>query len=168
MKNTFIFLMLMSITNNTLSQENKLHKLVSVGISQAILNNGTGLHGGLNPSFELSKIFSLEGQLSHIYTNIEDYFNSGDYGSSNDINLLAGGRIYLNSREKKNRFFMNLLFGLNYERDDKIVDQAVNYRKIREEYRLGFSVGGFYCFKKLNFGLTYDSHHMVLKFGYNF
>ena len=100
--------------------------------------------------------------MSHIYTNIGSYFLSGDYGRSNDVNLLAGGRFYLNSSENKNRFFINLLFGLNYERDDRLD------REIREEYRLGFSAGGYYRFKKINIGLTYDSHHIVLKFGYSF
>ena len=100
--------------------------------------------------------------MSHIYTNIDSYFLSGDYGRSNDVNLLAGGRFYLNSSENKNRFFINLLLGLNYERDDRLD------REIREEYRLGFSAGGYYRFKKINFGLTYDTHHIVFKFGYSF
>ena len=162
MKKNLLFLLLISFTNITLSQENKLNKLVSIGVSQPILKNGTGFHVGFNPSFELTKTFSLECQLSHIYTNIEDYFLSGDYGSSNDINLLAGGRIYLSPTEKKNRFFINLLLGLNFEKEDRLG------RDVKEAYRMGFSVGGFYRFKKLNLGLTYDSHHMVLKVGYSF
>ena len=162
MKKNLLFLLLISFTNITLSQENKLNKLVSIGVSQPILNNGTGGHVGFNSSFQLTKTFSLEGQLSHIYTNIDSYFWSGDYGQSNDINLLAGGRIYLSPTDKKNRFFINLLLGLNYEKEDRLG------RDVKEAYRMGFSVGGFYRFKKLNLGLTYDSHHMVLKVGYSF
>mgnify|MGYP001324908572 CR=1 FL=1 len=162
MKKLILLLLFFGLINNTISQEKSFEKLVTIGISQPILNNGTGFHVGFNPSFELTKSFSLEGQLSHIYTNIDSYFLSGDYGRSNDVNLLAGGRFYLNSSENKNRFFVNLLLGLNYERDDRLD------REIREEYRLGFSVGGYYRFKKINFGLTYDSHHIVLKCGYSF
>ena len=162
MKKLILLLLFFGLINNTIAQEKSFEKLVTIGISQPILNNGTGFHVGFNPSFELTKSFSLEGQLSHIYTNIDSYFLSGDYGRSNDVNLLAGGRFYLNSSENKNRFFINLLLGLNYERDDRLD------REIREEYRLGFSVGGYYRFKKINFGLTYDSHHIVLKCGYSF
>ena len=157
-----LLLLFFGLINNSIAQEKSFEKLVTIGISQPILNNGTGFHIGFNPSFELTNSFSLEGQLSHIYTNIDSYFLSGDYGRSNDVNLLAGGRFYLNSSENKNRFFVNLLLGLNYERDDRFD------REIREEYRLGFSVGGYYRFKKINFGLTYDSHHIVLKCGYSF
>ena len=162
MKNLILLLLFFGLINNSNAQEKSFEKLVTIGISQPILNNGTGFHVGFNPSFELTKSFSLEGQLSHIYTNIDSYFLSGDYGRSNDVNLLAGGRFYLNSSENKNRFFINLLLGLNYERDDRLG------REIREEYRLGFSVGGYYRFKKINFGLSYDSHHIVLKCGYSF
>ena len=162
MKKLILLLLFFGLINNTIAQEKSFEKLVTIGISQPILNNGTGFHVGFNPSFELTNSFSLEGQLSHIYTNIDSYFLSGDYGRSNDVNLLAGGRFYLNSSENKNRFFINLLLGLNYERDDRVD------REIREEYRLGFSVGGYYRFKKINFGLTYDSHHIVLKCGYSF
>ena len=162
MKKLILLLLFFGLINNSIAQEKSFEKLVTIGISQPILNNGTGFHVGFNPSFELTNSFSLEGQLSHIYTNIDSYFLSGDYGRSNDVNLLAGGRFYLNSSENKNRFFVNLLLGLNYERDDRFD------REIREEYRLGFSVGGYYRFKKINFGLTYDSHHIVLKCGYSF
>ena len=162
MKKLILLLLFFGLINNSIAQEKSFEKLVTIGISQPILNNGTGFHVGFNPSFELTKSFSVEGQLSHIYTNIDSYFLSGDYGRSNDVNILAGGRFYLNSSENKNRFFINLLLGLNYERDDRLD------REIREEYRLGFSAGGYYRFKKINFGLSYDSHLIVLKCGYSF
>ena len=160
MKKITLLLFSFSLINIIIAQNNSFEKLVTVGVSQPILNNGTGFHIGFNPSFELTKSFSLDGQLSHIYTNINSYFLSGDYGRSNDINLLIGSRFYLNSSENKNRFFINFLLGLNYERDDRLG------REISEEYRLGFSIGGYYRFKKINLGLTYDSHHIVLKCGY--
>jgi len=160
MKKITLLLFSFSLINIIIAQNNSFEKLVTVGVSQPILNNGTGFHIGFNPSFELKKSFSIEGQLSHIYTNIDSYFLSGDYGRSNDINLLIGSRFYLNSSENKNRFFINFLLGLNYERDDRLG------REISEEYRLGFSIGGYYRFKKINLGLTYDSHHIVLKCGY--
>jgi len=162
MKKLIFYFLLFGLINNIISQDKSFEKLISTGITQPILNNGTGFHIGFNPSFQLTNTFSLEGQLSHIYTNIDSYFLSGDYGQSNDVNLLFGGRLYLNSFENKNRFFINLLIGLNYERDDRLG------REIREEYKLGFAVGGYYQFKKINFGLTYDTHHIVLKCGYSF
>ena len=148
--------------SNTISQDKSFEKLVTIGVSQPILNNGTGFYIGFNQSFQLTNTFSIEGQLSHIYTNIDSYFLSGDYGKSNDVNLLCGGRFYLNSLENKNCFFINLLIGLNYERDDRLA------REIREEYSLGFALGGYYRFKKINFGLTYDTHHIIFKLGYSF
>ena len=162
MKNLLFLILFFGLINNTISQDKSFKKLVSVGISQPILNNGTGFHIGFNPSFELTNTFSFEGQLSYIYNNIDSFFLTGDYGSSNDINLLCGGRFYMNSAENINRFFINLLLGLNYEREDR------SDREIREEYRLGFAFGAYYQYKKLNFGLTYDTHHIVLKCGYSF
>jgi hypothetical protein len=168
MKKLILYFLFFGLINNIISQEKSFEKLVTIGVSQPILNNGAGVHVGLNPSFELTKSFSLDGQLSYIYTNIDSYFLSGDYGQSKDVNLLVGGRFYLNSHENKNRFFINLLLGLNYERDDRVYDQAIYNIKIREEYRLGFSLGGYYQFKKINLGLTYDTHHIVFKCGYSF
>ena len=162
MKKLILLLLFFGLINNSIAQEKSFEKLVTIGISQPILNNGTGFHVGFNPSFELTKSFSVEGQLSHIYTNIDSYFLSGDYGQSSDVNLLCGGRFYLNSHENKNRFFINLLIGLNYERDDRFG------REIIEEYSLGFALGGYYRFKNINFGLTYDTHHIVFKCGYSF
>lgn len=162
MKKLLFLLLFFCFMNNIISQDKSFENLVSIGVSQPILNNGTGGHVGFNSSFQLINIFSLEGQLSHIYTNIDSYFLSGDYGQSNDLNLLLGGRFYLNSFEDKNRFFINLLIGLNYERDNRLG------REIKEEYRLGFTFGGYYRFKKINFGLTYDTHHIVFKCGYSF
>lgn len=162
MKKLLFLLLFFCLLNNTISQDKSFEKLVTIGVSQPILNNGSGVHIGFNSSFQLTNTFSLEGQFSHIYTNIDSYFLSGDYGQSNDVNLLFGGRFYFSSFENKNRFFINLLLGLNYERDDRLG------REIREEYRLGFAVGGYYRFKKINFGLTYDTHHIVFKCGYSF
>ena len=106
MKNLLFLILFFGLINNTISQDKSFKKLVSVGISQPILNNGTGFHIGFNPSFELTNTFSFEGQLSYIYNNIDSFFLTGDYGSSNDINLLCGGRFYMNSAENKNRFFI--------------------------------------------------------------
>ena len=162
MKKIILYFLFLGLVNNIISQDKSFKKLVTIGVSQPILDNGKGVHVGFNPSFKLTKSISLESQFSYIYTNIDSYFLSGDYGQSSDVNLLCGGRFYLNSHENKNRFFINLLIGLNYERDDRFG------REIREEYSLGFALGGYYRIKKINFGLTYDTHHIVFKCGYSF
>ena len=156
------FTIITSLVYGISAQEKEWEKLVSIGISQPILNNGTGLHIGFNPSLTITPKFSTEAQISFIYTEINNYFISGGTGNENAANVLAGGRFYINSSENKNRFFVNLLVGLNYNRDKKIG------REIREESGLGFSIGSYYNFKKANIGITYDTHHMVLKFGYSF
>ena len=163
MKYSFLIVVIfIGIISNTFSQEKKLEKLVSLGISRPILSNGTGFHAGFNPSFKLTKRISLEGQLSYIYTEIESYFLSNSSGTINDINFLAGARFYLNSSENKNRLFINFLLGLNYNNDQKSGEEK------REEFGTGFSVGAYYSLNKLNFGLSYDTHQIVLKFGYSF
>ncbi len=56
MKYSFLIVVIfIGIISNTFSQEKKLEKLVSLGISRPILSNGTGFHAGFNPSFKLTK-----------------------------------------------------------------------------------------------------------------
>ena len=88
MKELILLLLFFGLINNTIAQEKSFEKLVTIGISQPILNNGTGFHVGFNPSFELTKSFSLEGQLSHIYTNIDSYFLSGVFILVKKLSLL--------------------------------------------------------------------------------
>ena len=162
MKKLLFFLIVVGFVNQAKAQDRKFSTLTTVGITSPILDNGIGFHLGLNPNLRLTGRLSAEGQISYIYNNIDSFFLTGYYGSTNHINLLCGGRFYMNSAENINRFFINLLLGLNYEREDR------SDREIREEYRLGFAFGGYYQYKKLNFGLTYDTHHIVLKCGYSF
>ena len=51
-----LILLLFGLITNISAQEKSLEKLVTIGISQPILNNVIGFHIGFSPSFLINKI----------------------------------------------------------------------------------------------------------------
>ena len=163
MKKLLIFLIAVGFVNHTKAQDRKISTLTTIGITSPILDNGIGFHSGLNPHLWLTERFSLEGQISYIYTKISSSFLSGNTGSINSVNTLLGGRFYLNSEDKNTRFFFNLLTGLNYRKEE------VNSIAKEAELNIGFSGGLFMDLSKITIGLTYDTpQNLILKLGYSF
>lgn len=163
MKKLLIFLIMVGFVIHTKAQDRKFSTLTTIGITAPILDNGIGFHLGLNPYLRITERLSAEGQISYIYTKTSSSFLSGNTGSINSINTLVGGRFYLNSEDKKTRFFFNLLAGLNYRKEEEndIAKDA--------ELNLGFSGGLFMDLSKITLGLTYDTpQNLVLKLGYSF
>lgn len=143
------------------AQSNNFSTLATIGINTPILDNGVGYHIGINPSYLLSNSFSAEGQLSYLTTQINGSFLSGNDGKSNAVNALVGGRLYLTSAANPNRFYLNLLLGLSYNKEE--INSVTQEGMINP----GFSAGAFVELKKLVIGLSFDTpQNLGIKVGY--
>ncbi|MEL6135259.1 MAG: hypothetical protein AAFR59_18030, partial [Bacteroidota bacterium] len=163
MKKLLLLLVLLACALLTKAQDRPFSTALAVGITTPILDNGLGFYTGIHPSYHLSSHFSLEGQVSYLYTSISGSFLSGEQATSHAINTLAGGRLYLNGEASKYRFFLNLLLGGNYtqEQTEGMAGEGA--------FGLGFSGGGYMQVGKLWLGLSYDTpQNVVLKAGYRF
>ncbi len=157
-----IFLLLTSIST-TYAQEKPLSILGFGGIGGPLLDSGISYYAGLNPSYRLSQRFSLEGQLSYLFTNINSTFLSGNMGTSNTINTVVGGRLYLMSEEKKTRLYINTLLGLSY------TQETINNIVRNGDLNIGFSGGVFIDRSNLVVGVSFDALQFpILKLGYTF
>jgi hypothetical protein len=146
-----------------IGQQNKFSILANLGVSTPILDNGIGATLGMNPSFRLNKYFSIEGQLSYIYTKTYASFIAGKQGQNNAVNFLAGARLYGNKPGKSIRPYLNLLVGLNYAKDE------LNGKVFESVLNPGLSTGIFVEFKKIVVGVTFDTpQNLNLKAGYIF
>ncbi len=162
-KKCALILTLLSFGLLTNAQKGNLSGSPIIGVSKPIFDSGLGFHIGVNPSYSLSSNFSLEGQLSYSYTEITSSFLSGKTGQSNSTNILMGGRLYLNSEERPNRFYLNLLVGGNY------IKEEGNGVKYDGEINMGISSGGFFELGKFLIGLSYETpQNLILKIGYVF
>ena len=85
----------------------------TVGAATPILNNGTGIQIGINPSMEVTDYFSIEGQASYIHVDAKGFL-SGEDVTMTSFNALAGGRLYFLNSEKSFRPYFNLLAGINH------------------------------------------------------
>lgn len=162
-KSILFFAIVMGLTSQANAQQKKLLVQPTIGVTAPILDGGIGFHLGVNPSIRITQRFSIEGQVSYMNSQITSSFLSGNVGSINSINTLAGGRWYLNDEEKTTRFFVNLLGGLNY------FNEKIDNRADRDQYDVGASVGGFVELNKILIGLSYETpQNVVLKLGYSF
>ena len=149
--------------SNIFGQEGNYSSSVSLGVSTPILDNGIGFHIGVNPSYRISPNFSLESQISYIYTQINSSFLSGDSGMINSTNFLLGGRLYIISADRPSRLYINLLVGGNYNKEE------VNDDNLFREFKAGFSFGSYFESGHFIVGLSIDSpQNIVLKTGYIF
>lgn len=156
----FFALILLSLGLSVQAQTNSFSVASTIGVTTPILDNGIGLHIGINPSYVLSPNLSMEGQISYLYTSIGATFLSGKEGNSNALNVLAGGRWYLSPAEPTKRFYLNLLLGVNYNTEE------VNEVKNDGELSFGYSAGAFYEFNQFLIGLSYDTpQNIVLQVG---
>ena len=163
MKFLYLLLVLFLLTNHLNAQDDRFSILPTIGITRPILDNGLGFHIGVNPSIRLTKWLSGEVQISYVYTRINSSFLSGNEGIVNSVNTLIGGRFYLNSEDKKTRFFFNLLTGLNYNKEEE------NNISSEGKFQLGFSGGAFVDINRIIVGVSYDTpQNLSLKLGYSF
>ena len=159
------FMLLLLFTNQLDAQDKKLSILPNIGASTVFLDGGWGIHLGVNPSFEINKRFSAEGQVSYLHTRISDAFLTGETGKVNAFNALVGARFYLNSENKPTRFYVNLLTGLNYTNEINNPDDSASING----FTWGWSGGVFVDINRLVVGLSYDTpQNAIIKLGYSF
>lgn len=149
--------------SSVFAQKGSFSTNATVGVTTPILDNGIGVHLGINPSYALFSHLSVEGQLSFIHTNVNGAFISGNEEKVNAGNALVGGRLYFTAPEKNLRPYLNLLLGGNYTR------QKRDGGEITANFGPGISIGGFLEMRKLLVGLSFDTpQNIVLKAGFSF
>lgn len=162
MKLLHVFLLLFLYTNHLNAQVDKFSIEPTIGLTTPILDNGLGFHIGINPSVRLTQKLSAEGQISYIHGRANSFL-SGNVNVVNSVNTLLGGRFYLNSEDKKTRFFFNLLTGLNYNNEKK------NNTSSEGEFQLGFAGGAYININRIIIGVSYDTpQNLILKLGFSF
>ncbi len=135
---------------------------MTFGLTIPLEDNGIGFHIGVNPSYRIAPFFSVEGQISYLYTKISLSF-SGREGVNNAMNILAGGRVYVIPESRRTRVYLNLLAGGNWSKD------SVTGVETYGEFGFGFSGGGYVEINRFLAGLSYDTpQNLVLKVGYIF
>ncbi|MCI4671590.1 MAG: hypothetical protein MRZ79_25835 [Bacteroidia bacterium] len=163
LKKLILLIGLLSLGLCAQAQDKKFSTAATMGITTPFLDNGIGLHLGLNPAYRLTARLTAEGQLSYLYTDVNSSFLSGDETTGNAVNALAGGRLYLNKEKKKNRFYLNCLLGLNYNKEE------ANGVSRAGEFSPGLSTGAYAQLNKILIGLSYDTpQNFVLRFGWIF
>jgi hypothetical protein len=163
MKHTLFAILFFSITAYAQAQQSPFSTSATVGITSPILDNGLGLHLGVNPAYALLPHVAIEGQISYLYTNISGSFLSGNTGFYHAVNTLAGGRFYLHGPEKSTRLYLNLLAGAVYQQE------TTNGITRSGAFDLGFSAGAYLQLSKWLLGLSYDTpQNVILKVGYVF
>ena len=135
----------------------------TLGIGFPILDNGYGLHFGLNPTIPLNRHLSIAGQLSYMYGRINSSFLSGNHGLSHTGSLMMGGRVYIGSGGKGIRTYFNTLLG------PQLHAERINNLMTSINLNLGGSIGGFVRIRPWVIGLSYETPgHVVFKTGYYF
>ncbi len=164
-KKGITIIMFLAFTRTVLNAQNNDFSITpTLGLGSPILDGGLSCHLGVNPGLSVSPYFSVEGQLSYIYTKVNSAFLSGERGTSHSVNLLTGGRLYFIPDDKKVRPYINILLGGSYHRE---IEKSPGLKTT--EFGLGLSAGAFVKIDNLVLGLSIDTpQHIILKVGYVF
>lgn len=134
----------------------------NVGLTTPILDNGLGIMGALNLEGRALEYVSGEGQLSFSYNRIQASFLRGEKGHRRGASFLLGPRIYFNSTEWRNRFYVNFLFGGTYRNDQQ--ENKSDFKALV----FGHSFGLYWSREKFNLGLSLDSYAIyALRIGWS-
>lgn len=160
----FVLSLLLALTITAVqAQKSTFHTNATLGIGTPILDNGTSYHIGVNPFYELSNHFAVEGQVSFAYSNITGSFLSGDKKKEYSFNALAGPRLFFTKPDKKIRPYINFLLGLNY------LDEREGSEAKRTGSNVGFSTGVYVNINQVLVGLSVEAPNLfLLKLGYTF
>lgn len=159
----FIFLLICVQGPLAIAQQKPYSTQLSLGVSAPLLDEGWGVHLGVNPTYRLFSWCSAEAQFSYLYTRTNAAFISGKKGHEHVIQALGGPRLYLNAEINKHRWFINILFGIN--RIEEFSEGLNSF----EETGAGLSTGFFYTNQKLVVGLCLETpQNLMLKAGIKF
>jgi len=137
-----------------------------VGLAIGMLDNGAGFNIGMNSNYPLSRLFSLEGQLTYSRFSVSTFI-SGEKETISALSLLAGGRLYLLAPGTQIRPYINLLIGGTYANEKSDTNAAM---RAMDELTVGVSTGLFLQIEsRLNFGMSLESPgFIILRAGYAF
>ncbi|RMG72612.1 MAG: hypothetical protein D6722_05155 [Bacteroidetes bacterium] len=143
------------------AQDRAFSTTLQAGLANPLLDNGIGFHVGVNPTYALEPVFSLEGQLSYAYTRVNSSFISGDQGHAHALNALAGGRLYIAPAHSQLRPYLSLLLGVYRGQE------TINGVQETATWGLGFSGGAYFQWRRMVAGLSFDTpQNIILKVGY--
>jgi hypothetical protein len=156
-----LFVVLLLAGKGVQAQNSMFSTSLNAGLSFPILDNGRGIHLGVNPAFRIGDRFELEGQLSYVYTKITHSFLSGNTGYDHAINSLVGARYYFNSKNNRIRPYVNFLVG------GMISKEKLNNTNYSPEISLGLSVGAFIEIYRFVGGISIETpRNFTFKLGY--
>lgn len=158
MRITFLGAMMVGLLACTHSLHAQSSVTATLGASTMFLDNGFGLHVGLNYHHDFTSRVAAEGQLSNQLTQVTSGFLSGGEDQLNTTAILVGGRVYFTDAEGGARWYANALIGpmLQYTAS---TDATETY--------LGATVGIYRASNRWVLGLAAESpQHVLLKVGY--
>jgi hypothetical protein len=168
----FLSIFTLAVATHSHAQDRSFGGTVFIGFPLGVFDiPASGIHFSINPLYRVSGFFSLEGQVSYSnmkYNRSDDFFGH-DGGSTQNLNLLVGGRVYVTKESRKIRPFIHLLLG--YGRGhDKYYD-ASNIFRTEETGPLGITMGlNLEVFHSFSIGLGVEgpTPNIVAKMGYKF
>jgi len=148
--------LILSFSTIISAQKRSVSFLGSLGIAKPLLDHGIGFQLSLNADYPISNYLSIEGQIDRTNMSITSAFLSGETYKNTSTSGLIGGRLYVNSVEKKNRFYFNILVGTHITRS------STESRYLPDTSSV-FSLGGYYESGAFTTGLAVEGHS-----GFNF
>lgn len=161
-KHFFTLLWVVFFVGSAFSQDKKFSLYATAGPTTKLLDTGIGFHVGAQPYYAIWQYVGIEGLVNYSYTKIKGTFISGKTGKETNVNLLLGGRVYFVPPEKKNRVFINLLFGQSYTR------ATINGTAKTPSWEAAGSAGLYFQPSHFLIGIGAESQgYFFLRFGVN-
>ena len=161
LRSILLFLLFLSYGSGAKAQGLSVTGVVGYGVP--VLDEGGGIHLGINPFYNLGNLLAIEGQVSYARLKVSSSFLTGNQNIDNSFNLLVGPRLYFTSPAREVRPYINALFGFN-----RFVTERTNQDNV-EDNVLGVSLGVYASIRQFVVGLALETDGMfVLKGGYTF
>lgn len=145
------------------AQYSKWSAVVTLGTVIPLLDSGVGFQLGVQPHYAIWRYLGVEGLLNFSRTNISGNFISGTKSNEMVINSMLGARLYLNAPEKRNRFFVNMLLGQSFYREQFRNGEDRSFRE------WGLSTGLYFQPSRYILGLGMESPgYLFIKAGMKF
>ena len=174
-KKISLIVFLIAISQMTIFAQNqeatKVNHTIHIGYPSLFFDQPErGIHIGYHPSLDLTKRFSIEGQVSYSMAKFEqdDDFFAHNGGEMQVFNLLGGTQFSFTKKERANQFYFNFLLGYAYVNESELTRDGDT--RIRKSATLGYSSGLYFRTKRnISFGLAVETNEIaILKIGYQF
>lgn len=126
--------------------------MATAGLGMPILDNGLGLHLGLNFHENVGDRLALEGQAAYQYVSVNSGFLSGEGGQDHAAGAFVGGRLYFNDADQAHRWYLNALIGATYYAADTSTPEWIT----------GATMGIYRAGPRWVFGLAAESPQLLM------